>query len=125
MPAAATLAVCDVGAIKYLAPNPIVDLAGIVTPEVAVEIARARREQGLDWPPVLYGYLERVRPDYVILFPKWFPLLEREPARFAPRLRLRIRDNVALAGDELVVYSTPWTRYPLRPEAEASTRSTP
>jgi hypothetical protein len=73
-----------------------------------------------------------VRPDYVILFPKWFPLLEREPARFVPRLRLRIRDNVALAGDELVVYSTPWTRYllrpeaaPLRPEAATSTRSTP
>jgi len=125
VPAEATLAVCDVGALGWFAPNPLVDLAGIVTPAVAAEIARARRDEGRDWPPVLYAFLERSRPDYVILFPKWFPLLEREPERYPPVLRVGIRDNITLAGDELVVYSTPWTRYPLRPDAAASPRSTP
>lgn len=123
LPPEARLAVCDVGALGWLAPNPLFDLAGILSPEVAREIARAKREEGLDWPPALLRLVERERPDYVIVYPRWFPLLEREPARFPVQLRLRIPDNVTMAGDELVVYATPWTRYPPRPEAAAEPRS--
>lgn len=125
VPPEATLALCDVGAVKYLTPNPILDLAGLVHPEVIERIRRARREEGLDWPPVVMRWLEERRPDYVVLYPRWLPLLEREPARFPVLLRLRIPDNVTMAGDELVVYATPWTRYPLRPEAPAAPRSSP
>jgi len=123
LPPEARLAVCDVGALGWLAPNPLFDLAGILSPGVAREIARAKREEGLDWPPVLLRIVERERPDYVILYPRWFPLLERDPARFPVLLRQRIPDNVTMAGDELVVYATPWTRYPPRPEAAADPRS--
>lgn len=123
LPPEARLAVCDVGAMRWIAPNPIFDLAGIVSPEVAREVARARREEGLDWPPVLARIVERERPDYVVVYPRWFALPERDPARFPPQLRVRIPDNVTMAGDELVVYATPWTRYPPRPEAAADTRS--
>ena len=123
LPPEARLAVCDVGALRWLAPNPIFDLAGIVSPEVAREVTRARREEGLDWPPVLARIVERERPDYIVVYPRWFALPERDPARFPVQLRLRIPDNVTMAGDELVVYATPWTRYPPRPEAAADPRS--
>lgn len=116
VPAAATLAVCDIGAMRWFNPNPIVDLAGIATPETRRFLRDVEREQAMPWPPALYHWIERVRPDYVVLFPHWFPLLEQAPDRFPAVYRHRIEGNVALAGDEIVVYATPWTRFPLLPE---------
>ncbi len=112
LPADALLAVCDIGLIKYRLPNPIVDLAGIVSPDRKAFLDRARREQGLPWPNALRLWLEQKRPDYVVVYPEWFPLLEAEPASFPVLHRIKIPDNVAMAGDELVVYATPWTRKP-------------
>jgi hypothetical protein len=125
IPPEAVLAVCDIGAIRYLAPNPIFDLAGIVDPEVIAEVRRAEREEGLDWMRALARQIERRRPDYVLLYPRWYPLLDRDPARFPVAHRLAIADNVAMAGEELVLYQTPWTRYPLGPPVAAEPRSTP
>ena len=56
VPPDAVLAVNDIGAIKYLLPNRIVDLASIATPEIGREVAaRRRRRHPLDrrhgWPP--------------------------------------------------------------------------
>jgi len=112
----ARLAVVDIGLVKYLLPNPVVDLGGIVSPERQEFVRRARREQGASWPVALQQWLETQQPDYVVSFPKWFPILEREPERFPPLVRFRIRDNVAMAGDELVVYATPWSRPATRRE---------
>lgn len=116
VPAEASLAVCDIGAMRWLVSNPIVDLAGIATPETRRFLRDLEREQGMPWPPALYHWIEHVRPDYVVLFPYWFPLLDQAPDRFPPVHRARIEGNVALAGDEIVVYATPWTRFPLLPE---------
>ena len=91
-------------------------LAGIATPETRRFLRDLEREQGMPWPPALYHWIEHVRPDYVVLFPYWFPLLDQAPDRFPPVHRARIEGNVALAGDEIVVYATPWTRFPLLPE---------
>jgi len=116
IPAEASLAVCDIGAMAWFNANPIVDLAGIATPETRRFLRDLERDRGMPWPPALYHWIERVQPDYVVLFPHWFPLLEQAPDRFPPVHRHRIEDNVALAGDEIVVYATPWTRFPLLPE---------
>jgi hypothetical protein len=53
--------------------------------------------------------LERRRPDYVVIFPSWFPTLARDP-RFRPVYTLPIQGNVTMGGNEIVVYATPWTR---------------
>jgi hypothetical protein len=64
---------------------------------------------------VLLELVEERRPDYVLVFPSWFSLPERDPARF-PRLRhWTIPANIAMAGDMMALYSTPWTRWPLAP----------
>ncbi|HKI87370.1 MAG TPA: hypothetical protein VKA53_11565, partial [Thermoanaerobaculia bacterium] len=52
-------------------------------------------------------------PDYLIAFPHWFPSLVRDKTLLRPVLKLAIPSNITLAGDELVVYELPWTRYPL------------
>jgi hypothetical protein len=109
----AVLAVNDIGALKFLLPNRVIDLAGIANPEIRSEINRAVRENR-PWEPVMAGEIAKRRPDYLVIFPDWFPTLSLDPS-FQPLHRIPIRDNITMGGNEIVVYATPWTRFPLRP----------
>ncbi|HEY3567346.1 MAG TPA: hypothetical protein VGP73_05370 [Thermoanaerobaculia bacterium] len=108
VPPDAVLAVNDIGAIKYLLPNRIVDLASIATPEIGREVSRAVAA-GTPWPDAMMAAVERRHPDYVVIFPSWFPTLAHDP-RFRAVYTLPIRDNITMGGNEIVVYATPWTR---------------
>lgn len=111
LPAEAVLAVNDIGAIKFLLPNRVIDLAGIANPEIRREMNR-QTAQGVPWEATMAGEIARRQPDYLVIFPDWFPNLSRDP-RFRPLHRLEIEGNITMGGDEIVVYTTPWTRYPL------------
>jgi hypothetical protein len=52
-----------------------------------------------------------------VVFPQWYPGLV-QGGGFRPVLRLAVPGNVTLAGDEIVVYATPWTRHRLRVPGE-------
>ena len=112
LPPDAVLAVNDIGAIKYLLPNRIVDLASIATPEIGREVPRAtaagtpldRSHDRRPRPPPA-----RLRGDLPLLVPRPRP---RPP--LPGGLLAAIPDNVTMGGDEIVVYETPWTRHPLR-----------
>jgi 4-amino-4-deoxy-L-arabinose transferase-like glycosyltransferase len=108
VPPDAVLAVNDIGAIKYLLPNRIVDLASIATPEIGREVSRAAAA-GTPWPDAMMAAVERRHPDYVVIFPSWFPTLARDP-RFRAVYTLPIQNNITMGGNEIVVYATPWTR---------------
>jgi hypothetical protein len=112
LPAEAVLAVNDIGALKYLLPNRVVDLASIATPEIGREV-RQMAAGGIPWNDALLAAMERRRPDYVVVFPSWFPGLAQDP-RFRPVYGLAIAGNITMGGDEIVVYETPWTRHRLR-----------
>jgi len=114
LPAGARLAVNDVGAVQYHFPEAeIVDLAGIMSPEIHDYTAAAVRE-GQSWEVGAAHFLEAARPDYLVVFPSWFPGLLASGVSFAPIREFVIDDNITLGGDRLVVYSTPWTRMELR-----------
>jgi hypothetical protein len=113
LPRQAVLAVNDIGAFKYLLPNRVVDLAGIVTPEFPREVRREMIAARVPWEQAVVDAIARRRPDYVVVFPSWVPGLARDP-RFRPVYGVRIPGNVTMGGDEVVVYSTAWTRFPLR-----------
>jgi len=110
VPPGAVLAVNDIGAIKYLLPNPIVDLASIATPEIGREVQKAVAA-GTPWSEAMMAAVERRHPDYVVIFPSWFPGLARDP-RFRAIYTLPIQGNITMGGNEIVVYATPWTRAP-------------
>lgn len=117
LPPDALLAVNDVGAFKYLLPNPVLDLAGLVTPEVT----RRRREaatRGIGFGEVLVEILEERRPDFVIVFPEWFAYPERHPESFHPLRVVELPGNITMGGEMMVLYDTPWTRQPLAAGAE-------
>lgn len=111
--AQAVLAVNDIGALKFLLPNRIVDVKSIATPAWREEVRRDSFS-GLSHDRAVLAALARRRPDYVIVFPSWLPAVGRNP-RFRPVHRLAIPGNVTMGSDEIVVYATPWTRFPLSP----------
>jgi len=100
-PPDARLALNDVGAIAYLSRREIVDVVGLVTP--AIIPYRRHGEAGI------LRYLELTCPDYLIIFPAWFPTLSAMTDRFTPIYRLRLDHNTVAGADEMVVYETPWT----------------
>jgi hypothetical protein len=112
LPPEAVLAVNDIGALKYLLPNRIVDLASIATPEIGREVRRDTAA-GVPWDDALLAAISRRRPDYLAVFPSWFPGLAHDP-RFRAVYTLSIPRNITMGGDEIVLYETPWTRYRLR-----------
>ena len=106
-PPGARLALNDVGAIVYLGHREAVDVMGLVTP--AIIPYRREGEKGV------LRYLERACPDYLIIFPAWFPELASRGDRFTPVYRVRLERNTVAGADEMVVYETAWNRWSRAP----------
>jgi hypothetical protein len=101
LPADAVVAVNDVGAIAYFSERRILDLEGLVSPEVLPY--RGHADRGL-------RVVTDFRPDFIAIFPHWYPDLAQREDLFQEIHRVRITDNLISAGDTLVIYRTPWTR---------------
>jgi len=106
LPPEAILGVGDIGAIQYLLPNRVIDLAGIANPEI--KIWGAER------------FMEHYKPDYLVIFPNWLDRLFDDVSQYPVVHQIPISNNITMAGDVLVIYATPWTRMPLAEPAEGS-----
>jgi arabinofuranosyltransferase len=95
VPPDARLAVNDIGAIAYFSRREIIDLMGLVTPEV---IPYHRRPHGI------LDYVRETCPDYVIVFPSWFPELAARRELVEPIYRVRLERNEVSGAAEMVVY---------------------
>jgi arabinofuranosyltransferase len=102
-PAEARLALNDVGAIAYVSRREVIDVMGLVTP--AIIPYRREGEAGV------LRYLERTCPDYLIVFPAWFPALSARHDLFTPVRRVKLEHNEVAGADEMVVYRTAWNRW--------------
>ncbi|GIK41672.1 MAG: hypothetical protein BroJett011_55050 [Chloroflexota bacterium] len=67
-PPDALIAAHDIGAIGYFAQRPLIDLAGLITPEV---IPIIRNEAAL------LDFIRSRQADYLVTFPSWYPELTR------------------------------------------------
>jgi hypothetical protein len=65
----AKVAAHDIGALGYFAERKILDLAGLITPDVIPFI----RDEGK-----LAEYLDREKADYLVIFPSWYSELTDE-----------------------------------------------
>lgn len=102
-PPGARLALNDVGAIPYISRREVVDVMGLVTP--AIIPFRRDGETGV------LRFLERSCPDYLIVFPEWFPSISTMTDRFRPIYRVHLDHNTVAGAAELVVYETLWSRW--------------
>jgi len=111
----ALVATLDIGVLGWGLPNPLLDLGGIVDPERRERFESAA-VAGEPWQAAILAWLAERRPEYVVVFPRWLPQLDADPRHFPALLRLKMERNVAMGGDELVVYGTPWKRTALQTE---------
>jgi hypothetical protein len=92
-PADALVAAHDIGAIGYFAQKPLIDLAGLVTPEVIPII----RDEAL-----LLEFVVARDSDYLVTFPSWYPAMTQDPRLIrihstdAPWAPLAGGDNMAI-----------------------------
>ncbi|MBN1640043.1 MAG: hypothetical protein JXA09_02315 [Anaerolineae bacterium] len=93
-PADALVAAHDIGAIGYVSQRSLIDLAGLVTPEVIPYIRDEAR---------LRAYVLAQGADYMATFPSWYPEMTRDP-----RFVLVYQTDLALTrrkgGDNMAVY---------------------
>jgi hypothetical protein len=101
LPAGATAAVHDIGALSFFGRLELLDLEGIASPEMA-----RHKQDGSD----RFRALEERRPDYLIVAPDWYPDLDRRREVFTPIHEQQIPpgENVVAAGSSLVVYRAHW-----------------
>ncbi|HSS96612.1 MAG TPA: hypothetical protein VLK33_06275, partial [Terriglobales bacterium] len=78
----------DIGALGYFSNRKIVDLAGLVSPQV---IPFIRDETGLS------NYLDHAGADYLVAFPSWYPLLTAD-ATPAFRARSNSYESMTVFG---------------------------
>jgi hypothetical protein len=84
IPPDALLAVHDIGALGYYVPNPMIDLAGLVTPDVIPFIRDTDR---------LREYLDSKSADYLIVFEGHYPgLTSGKPSLFTSGLPINLID---------------------------------
>jgi hypothetical protein len=96
LPKTARLALNDIGAIAYFSRREVIDLMGLVTPEIIPY--RRRGESGV------MEYVSETCPDYVIIFPAWFPRLASSTDTLQPIYRVRLERNEVAGAAEMVVY---------------------
>ncbi|MBI4246105.1 MAG: hypothetical protein HY614_02850, partial [Candidatus Rokubacteria bacterium] len=96
LPRRARLAVNDIGAIAWVSRREVIDLMGLVTPEII-----PYRREG---EPGVIRYLGHACPDYVIVFPAWFPELTARRDLLEEVYRVRLERNEVAGAPEMVVY---------------------
>jgi hypothetical protein len=102
-PPESRLAINDVGAIAYFGRREVIDVMGLVTP--AILPYRRDGEAGV------LRFLERACPDYLIVFPAWFPALSARADLFTAIHGIKLEHNTVAGADEMVVYETAWSRW--------------
>ena len=93
-PADALIAAHDIGAIGYFSERPLLDLAGLVTPEVIPFIRDESR---------LLDFVQERGAKYLVTFPSWYPHMVQDP-HLMPVYRTDCQWTVKMDHDNMVVY---------------------
>jgi|DewCreStandDraft_1066081.scaffolds.fasta_scaffold02044_13 hypothetical protein len=97
-PPEALVAAHDIGAIGYYADRPLIDLAGLVTPEVIPFMRDEAR---------LKAFIQAQKAAYLVTFPGWYPQLTADPC-FRPVYQSTAGWSPGAGGEHMVVYRTCW-----------------
>jgi len=97
-PPKAVLALNDIGAIAYTSERPVVDLAGMVTPEVIPILHNPNRDA------LLADFLVEQGVEYVIIFPNWYPGLAARRDLLKEVHQVKLNNRSIAGGKKMVVY---------------------
>lgn len=99
-PSDSILAICDVGAIRFISNRTIIDLVGLTTPDIA---------HGNFTGSELMEYLENKSIDYLIIFGKWSWYFNSYIGdHLEQRYHIALPDNLICGDDVMIVYEVTW-----------------
>ena len=101
-PPGAVLALNDIGAITYFSERPVVDLAGLITPEVVPILHSPDRDA------LLADFMAERGVEYVIILPDWSPGLAARDDVLEEVHRETLERNTIVGGQTMVVYQAHW-----------------
>ncbi len=93
------LAVHDIGAVGYFAPRPILDLAGLISPEIVPFITDGNR---------LWDWLYQNDAKYLMAFPDQIPGKNPDDSRLCPLFISGGTASPAAGGPNMAVYYLAW-----------------
>lgn len=104
-PPDALIAVDDIGAVAFLSGRRIVDMNGLVSPEVWPAV---RQPVGLARDTRLTRILSQSSPDFVAAFPLWHWPLTQNTAVTHPRHKVETGTHTIIFQPEAFVYAATW-----------------
>lgn len=105
-PPDAFIAVDDIGAITFLSQRRILDLNGLVSPEMW-PIIRGEAE-GRPRNEAAARLLSTLEPDYLVIFPLWHWEIATNPIIATPIHRVSVDTHSIIFGQEAFVYQMIW-----------------
>jgi len=108
IPPDALIAINDVGALTYFGNREIIDTVGLTTPEIIPYLKRT----GYTKDENLLRYLQERQPEYLIIFPNWYPRLIERTNLFESIYTHTYAGshNVTLGGAVMTVYRCNWSQ---------------
>lgn len=99
IPADQLLAVHDIGAVGYFAPRPVLDLAGLISPEIVPFMTQ---------PDQLWNWLEANGARYLMGFPEHVPGHNDKDPRLCAVFSTPDRTSHSVGGSNMTVYKLAW-----------------
>ncbi|MEO8664612.1 MAG: hypothetical protein ABI462_03870 [Ignavibacteria bacterium] len=107
VPRDATIALNDIGAITFINKNRIIDMAGLVTPEM-LQYGKYNIEDRLDSINYL---LKKNNVSYIIIYDHWYrEFLDKYGNTLTFVTSAYLEENTICGGDEMKVYKTNYNR---------------
>lgn len=107
LPREAGFGMNDIGAIAFTTKKYVVDMAGLVTPEV-FRFQRMSFEQG---SKELFKFLRSKNVNYIIIYPGWYEyIMENYSGAFELVYSARLENNTICGGIEMFVYKINWDK---------------
>ena len=93
------LAIHDIGAVGYFAPRPMIDVAGLITPEIIPIV--------MDGDAV-WAYLEDLDADYLMAFPNQIPNRDPSDPRLCQIFITNGPTSKSVDGPNMAIYRLEW-----------------
>lgn len=116
-----SIALNDVGAIVHLSNRRVLDLEGLVSPEV-LEATNDEPERTCDHDLELARLIMHERTRFIGIFPWFYPCLSSLQAMQAETV-FEITGPTVLAGGEMVIYFPVWEQWPMRLTVDSAVTS--
>ncbi len=111
-PKEAVLAVNDIGAIGVFADRTLLDIQGLISPEALAPRDATQRQVYVEHqvPSIMADFIFSRHPDYVVIFPQWYPEMDARRDLLTPVYEVTLADNITCGAPTMVVYRTIWAK---------------